>query len=89
MLYFTTVEPTRNLLTKKYQLPERAVGRRLLQTIGQINHVQIDHLRIGYLDYVHIDHLDHLDPDLPLGHAVQDLYSTEATQETSPRSSRL
>ena len=37
-----------------------------------------------------IDHrIDHLDGDLPLGYAVQDLYSTYRNQETCPGSCRF
>ena len=41
-------------------------------------------------DYLHLlpqhglDQLDHLDPDLPFWYVVQDLYSTDPTQETCP-----
>ena len=42
---------------------------------------------IGQIDQ--IDQIDHLDPNLPIWHAVQDLYSTDATPETRARSCRL
>ena len=50
-----------------------ALARPNLSHVGQID--QIDH---------DLDHdLDHLDPNLPLRAVVQDLYSTDLTQDMS------
>ena len=33
----------------------------------------------------HTDHTDHTDPNLPLWYVMQDLHSTDPTQEKRPR----
>ena len=50
---------------------------------GNLPHVG----RIDQIDQIdQIDHdLDHLEPNLQLGHVVQGLHSTDPTQESRPR----
>ena len=40
-------------------------------------------------DYLQIDQINQIDPNLPFWVVVQDLYSTDPTQETCARARRL
>ena len=48
----------------------------------QIYHLQMDHPQKDHLDHPQIDHLD--PPGLPLRDIMQDLSSTDPTQEKCP-----
>ena len=48
-------------------------------------------LPVGWIDEIDhdLDNVDNLDPNLPLGYVVRDLYGADPTQDTWARSCRL
>ena len=88
-----SITPCVNLIRLGLQRKNAPTGRtdhidHDLDHVGQTDQTDHDLDQTYHIDQIYHD-LDHVDPSLPLSDVVQDLYATDQTQATRPRSCRL